>query len=239
MLVITTGGAVREIAVAPSFLSKPNPTAHTNVFIGTTPAIPYSSLLNSGPSHQTHNTPEILDGGNQDPFRYSRDQLVSLWRNGTTSHGGLGWSLGIEVERYEGIVLDFEGIPACSRELPEAEQKVPSHQSFLCLGSDFTLRLQVYSQGSLNSRRPSISHTLSEHRRDDHVRRGIALNGDGEPTGLGILGRRGTADGLSLATAGKGFGSFVTNGPLSPMKDRFARRGLSLSTHYISIGLGC
>jgi hypothetical protein len=88
--------------------------------------------------------------------------------------------------------------------------------------------VQVYSQGSLNSRRPSISHALSEHRRDDHIRRGTALNGEGsEPTGLGILGRRGPGDGLSLTTGGKGFGSFVPNGPLSPMKDRFARRGLS------------
>lgn len=86
----------------------------------------------------------------------------------------------------------------------------------------------MYSQGSLNSRRPSISHTLSDYRRDDHIRRGTALNGDGDLTGLGVLGRRGTGDGLSLATSGKGFGSFVTNGPLSPMKDRFARRGLSL-----------
>lgn len=85
----------------------------------------------------------------------------------------------------------------------------------------------MYSQGSLNSRRPSLSHTHSEYRRDDHIRRGTALNGDGgDPNGLG---RRGTGDGLSLATGGKGFGSFVTNGPLSPMKDRFARRGLSLS----------
>jgi hypothetical protein len=152
---------------------------------------------------------------------------VSIWRNGTTSHGGPGWSLGIEVERYEGIVLDFEGIPACSRELTDAEQKVPSPNYYYVLVLTQPSELQLYHQASLNSRRPSISHTLSEHRRDDHVRRGTALNGDGyEPTGLGILGRRGTGDGLSLATGGKGFGSFVTNGPLSPMKDRFVRRGL-------------
>jgi len=142
------------------------------------------------------------------------------------------------VERYEGIVLDFEGIPSCSRELTDAEQKVPSLTSYLYLGSDLTLRLQLYNQASLNSRRPSISHTLSEHRRDDHLRRGTALNGDGgEPTGLGILGRRGTGDGLSLATSGKGFGSFLTNGSLSPMKDRFVRRGLSLSTFSCSFDL--
>ena len=134
------------------------------------------------------------------------------------------------MERYEGIVLDFEGIPSCSKELTDAEQKVPSPKSYLYFGSDLFLRLQLYNQASLNSRRPSISHTLSEHRRDDHLRRGTVLNGDGgEPTGLGILGRRGTGDGLSLATSGKGFGSFLANGPLSPMKDRFVRRGLSLS----------
>lgn len=141
MLVVTTGEAVGVMPVAPCHLSKPNQTAYANVFIGTTPAIPYSSLLNSGSSHQTHKTPEILDGGNQAPFRYSRDQLMSIWRNGTTSHGGFGWSLGIEVERYEGIVLDFEGIPACSRELTDAEQKVPSRQSSLSLASDLHVRL--------------------------------------------------------------------------------------------------
>lgn len=113
-------------ASGPSLPSKPDQTASANIFTGTTPAIPYSSLLNSGSSHQTLKTTEILDGGNQAPFRYSRDQLISIWRNGTTSHGGLGWSLGIEVERYEGIVLDFEAVPACSRELTDAEQKVPS-----------------------------------------------------------------------------------------------------------------
>lgn len=143
-LVVTSGGAVRVVPVAPTFLSEPNPTAYSNLFIGTTPAIPYSSLLNSGSSNLTHKTPEILDGGNQDPFRYSRDQLVSVWRNGTTGHGGPGWSLGIEVERYEGIVLDFEGIPACARELTDAEQKVPSLMSFLCLGSDCTPVAVVY-----------------------------------------------------------------------------------------------
>ena len=31
MLVVTAGGAVRVIPVAPSFVSKLNPTAHTNV----------------------------------------------------------------------------------------------------------------------------------------------------------------------------------------------------------------
>jgi len=139
-LVVTTGDAVGVMPLAPHLLSKPNRTAYANVFIGTTPAIPYSSLLNSGSSHQTHKATEILDGGNQAPFRYSRDQLVSIWRNGTTSHAGLGWWLGIEVERYEGIVLDFEGIPACSRELTDAEQKVPSHQSFLRFGSDLHVR---------------------------------------------------------------------------------------------------
>src|SRR5258708_12352612 len=130
MLVVTTGDAGGVIPVASSLLSKPNRREYGNVFIGTTPAIPYSSLLNSGSSHQTHKTTEILDGGNQAPFRYSRDQLVSIWRNGTTNHGGLGWSLGIEVERYEGMVLDFEGIPVCSRELTDPEQKEPTRILF-------------------------------------------------------------------------------------------------------------
>jgi hypothetical protein len=60
----------------------------------------------------------------QDPFRYSREDIISIWRSGTVPQGGAGWTLGIEVERHEGVVVDVETIPACARDMTEAETKV-------------------------------------------------------------------------------------------------------------------
>ncbi len=56
-----------------------------------------------------------------DPFRYSRDVFLSIYRAGTTLNGG--WRLGIEVERHDGVVVDVENIPACAKEMTEAEIK--------------------------------------------------------------------------------------------------------------------
>lgn len=68
---------------------------------------------------------------------------------------------------------------------------------------------------SLNSRRPSLSHGHSHTARD------------GEPIGLGILGRRGTGgEGLSMGMpSSSSRNSLGSGGPASPLRERFSRRG--------------
>lgn len=92
---------------------------------------------------------------------------------------------------------------------------------------------------SLNSRRPSISHAHTEresyshsHRdprrgsEDPHThhpaRRGSTMEGE-QP--MGILGRRGTGEGLTMSIPGSN--SVLRGGPISPREPRFGRRGTS------------
>ncbi|PVF94393.1 hypothetical protein CPB86DRAFT_47034 [Serendipita vermifera] len=137
--------------------------------------------------------------GLHDPFRYSREDMISIWRVGATTHGGPGWKLGIEVERHEGVVIDVETTPSCAREMTEAE-------------------IKLYTAPSLNSRRPSLSH--------GHSHNNPRTERDGENVGLGILGRRGLGnDGSSMALPLGGIrGGAFGAGPTSPMRDRFSRR---------------
>jgi hypothetical protein len=72
----------------------------------------------------------------------------------------------------------------------------------------------MYTTTSLNSRRSSLSHAHS-HR-------------EGEPVGLGILGRRGTGgEGMSMALSSSSSrgNSLGAAGPTSPLRERFSRRG--------------
>ncbi|KAG8778224.1 hypothetical protein FRC16_003899, partial [Serendipita sp. 398] len=160
---------------------------------------PYSSLLTPNSSKFNPTIPpngdaSIPNGSEyHDPFRYSRDHMLGIWRAGAVTNGGPGWKLAIEVERHEGVVIDTERIPSCARELTEAEAK-------------------LYSGASLNSRRPSLSHANS------HVSR------DGEPIGLGIIGRRGTGDGSSMANSSSGLRGGAFGSPSSPLRERFSRR---------------
>jgi PERQ amino acid-rich with GYF domain-containing protein len=53
------------------------------------------------------------------PFRYSREELLRIYKEG----GGKG-GLGLEVERWEGIVREVGSEPIGLREMTEAEKKV-------------------------------------------------------------------------------------------------------------------
>lgn len=55
------------------------------------------------------------------PFRYSKDDLLAIYQDG--GKGGLG----IEVERWEGVVREMASDPVALREISEAEKKVCSH----------------------------------------------------------------------------------------------------------------
>lgn len=85
--------------------------------LGQPATIAYSSLLAPASTSQA---PSISQSP-PEPFRYQREDIVSIWRRGKGS-----WSLGIEVERYEGVVQDTEGMPCCARDLNDTEAKVSS-----------------------------------------------------------------------------------------------------------------
>jgi len=55
------------------------------------------------------------------PFRYSKEEMLRIYKEG----GGRG-GLGLEVERWEGVVREMETEPIGLREMGEAEKKVGS-----------------------------------------------------------------------------------------------------------------
>jgi PERQ amino acid-rich with GYF domain-containing protein len=74
----------------------------------------YSSLLTSASP-----PPQIKSEDENYPFRYSKDQLLRVWKDG----GGRG-GLGLEVERWPGIVREVGGEPQGVKEMTPDERKV-------------------------------------------------------------------------------------------------------------------
>jgi PERQ amino acid-rich with GYF domain-containing protein len=56
------------------------------------------------------------------PFRYSKEELLRIYGEG----GGRG-GLGLEVERWEGVVREVGSEPVALREMSEAEKKVKAY----------------------------------------------------------------------------------------------------------------
>jgi PERQ amino acid-rich with GYF domain-containing protein len=73
----------------------------------------YSALVSPAPPLQ----PEKRDETH--PFRYSKDELLRIYKEGR----GKG-ALGLEVERWEGVVREVCTEPISFREMGEAEKKV-------------------------------------------------------------------------------------------------------------------
>jgi len=98
--------------------TKPQPSTRSQPPPSPPPTAPsaastYSALVsNPPPSH-----PERLDEAH--PFRYSRDDLLRIYREGS-GRGGLG----LEVERWEGVVREVGGEPVGLREMSDYEKKV-------------------------------------------------------------------------------------------------------------------
>ena len=96
--------------------SRPNPSPPlTSPQTGTAPAgaSSYSSLVTPAPQPVS----EKRDLSN--PFRYSKDDMLRIYKEG----GGKG-GLGLEVERWEGIVREVGYEPVGLKEMGEAEKKV-------------------------------------------------------------------------------------------------------------------
>lgn len=74
----------------------------------------YSALVS--PAHPTHH-PGIQDEVH--PFRYSKEELLKIYKDGGGKAG-----LGLEVERWDGVVREHGSDPIALRDMSEAEKKV-------------------------------------------------------------------------------------------------------------------
>jgi len=76
----------------------------------------YSALVSATPPIPFEKTDEAH------PFRYSKEELLRIYQEG----GGKG-GLGLEVERWEGVVRELGEEPIALRELNDGEKKVCGH----------------------------------------------------------------------------------------------------------------
>ena len=96
--------------------TNPSPPLTTSAATG---ASSYSALVT--PASQA--PPEKRDLAH--PFRYSKEDLIRIYKEG----GGKG-GLGLEVERWEGIVRELGTDPISLKEMSEPEKKVRAASPF-------------------------------------------------------------------------------------------------------------
>ncbi|KAG9102809.1 hypothetical protein FRC06_001073 [Ceratobasidium sp. 370] len=137
------------------------------------PALPnvssYSSLLTSASP-----PPEIKSEDESYPFRYSKDQMIRVWKDG----GGRG-GLGLEVERWPGIVREVGGEPVGVRDMTQEERKLFS----MPVNSDPPVR------------RNNNSLSLAPDRQSTKFGQGIGIGlGPVSPRGMGAPRRRGAGN---------------------------------------------
>ncbi|KAJ7176730.1 hypothetical protein C8R46DRAFT_1213311 [Mycena filopes] len=138
----------------------------------------YSALVSPAP-------PPPAEKDDSQPFRYSREEMLKIYRDG----GGKG-GLGLEVERYEGIVREAGGDPVGLREMGDSEKKLFAGS----LNSELRRRQSIdYMSPNLSiqtGERPRLPHStsasgtgspmrerfgaLSKRRRESSVNRGSA-----------------------------------------------------------------
>ncbi len=100
--------------------TKPQPASRTQAPPSPPPtsappssASTYSSLVSSATAVPTDSKDEAH------PFRYSKEDMLRIYREG----GGKG-GLGLEVERWEGVVREIGMDPVGLKEMGDAEKKV-------------------------------------------------------------------------------------------------------------------
>ncbi|KAF5356065.1 hypothetical protein D9756_004015 [Leucocoprinus leucothites] len=108
----------------------------------------YSALVSPAPPNQVEAHDEVH------PFRYSKDELLRIYKEGGGKVG-----LGLEVERWEGVVREHGSDPVGLREMGEAEKKLFAGP----LNSDIRRRqstdyLSPLSTANLGSGGPRLNH---------------------------------------------------------------------------------
>lgn len=101
-----TGGSANQPPTSPA----QNSAGANNPSTGS-----YSSLVSGGGSTVTVQ-PERRDEAH--PFRYSKDDMLKIFKEQTRP------SLGLEVERWDGIVQESASGPVSLREISDGEKKV-------------------------------------------------------------------------------------------------------------------
>lgn len=111
-----------HLAGADDEASRPVVSPQHSYTTATGPQMTYSSLLvnsEATASGLNGNGAELDDNGARLPFRYSKEQMLHVWKDG----GGQG-ALNLEVERWPGIVRQVAVEPAGLREWTIEERKV-------------------------------------------------------------------------------------------------------------------
>ncbi|KAI0358935.1 hypothetical protein OH77DRAFT_1448163 [Trametes cingulata] len=120
----------------------------------TSPAPPGNSTYSALVTPATHPPPEGRDDAH--PFRYSKEEMLRIYKEG----GGRG-GLGLEVERWEGIVREIGYDPIGLKEMSEAEKKLFSGP----LNSEVRRRQSTDFLSPLNTtglgERPKLAHASS------------------------------------------------------------------------------
>ena len=123
----------------------PNPHASSG-------ASSYSALLAPSPN----NTQESLDPAN--PFLYSKEDLLKIYKDG----GGRG-GLGLEVERWEGVVRELGSEPISLKEWTDGQRKV--HLTSIAHFLEYTLtHLRSFSPVPSIPKCAGVSQVTTYHR---------------------------------------------------------------------------
>ncbi|KAJ7770933.1 hypothetical protein DFH07DRAFT_259983 [Mycena maculata] len=154
----------------------------------------YSALVSPAPPPPTEKRDE------SHPFRYSRDEMLKIYRDGGGKSG-----LGLEVERWEGIVRETASDPVGLREMGESEKKLFAGS----LNSELRRRQSIDYLSPLSTQgtpgeRPRLPHSAS--------------SGAGSPLRErfgGLMRRRDSSDQLS-STMPRKLSLSSTQAPLSP-----------------------
>ncbi|KAJ7169427.1 hypothetical protein C8R46DRAFT_1264215 [Mycena filopes] len=181
---------MRAKPAKPHAPSPPPPAASTPA----AGASSYSALVSPAP-------PPPAEKDDSQPFRYSREEMLKIYRDG----GGKG-GLGLEVERYEGIVREAGGDPVGLREMGDSEKK-------LFAGS---LNSELRRRQSIDYMSPTLSIQTGERPRLPHS---TSASGTGSPMrerfGALSMRRRESSDQLTAAAPRK-LSLSSTQVPLSP-----------------------
>ncbi|KZT06209.1 uncharacterized protein LAESUDRAFT_736963 [Laetiporus sulphureus 93-53] len=121
--------------------------------LATSPVPPGMSTYSALVTPTTSTAPERRDMSN--PFRYSREEMLRIYKEG----GGKG-GLGLEVERWDGIVREVGCDPVGLKEMSDGEKKIFSGP----LNSEIRRRQPTDGLSPLNSslgERPKLGHSAS------------------------------------------------------------------------------
>ena len=91
----------------------------------TSPAPPGNSTYSALVTPASIPPPEGRDDAH--PFRYSKEEMLRIYKEG----GGRG-GLGLEVERWEGIVRELGADPVSLKGMSDAEKKVGPRRRAFC-----------------------------------------------------------------------------------------------------------